>query len=139
MRILNKITRTIKALWYANSYVTLDCNTNFIYFSRRLYVMMGADYRDDMRMLLFKTSDGRFGFCFASDIADFPQDKETCDLCDIGKKVGLYAKRPTVAAILYHYGLPHDMRCRLSVLPERIHNQNCYIIMPPYSPQHDNV
>lgn len=134
MGIINKLTRTVKALWYANSYVTLDCNGNTILLSRRLCVMMGGFDREDMRLLCFKTSDGRFGFCFASDVPSITEKTETCEICKFGNHVGFYAKRPTVAAILYEYGLPHDIRCRLSVIPHWAGNVKCYLIMPPNSP-----
>nr|CAI9751239.1 hypothetical protein WMHIBSEC_WMHIBSEC_CDS_0063 [Caudoviricetes sp.]CAI9751810.1 hypothetical protein AZFZUZMX_AZFZUZMX_CDS_0063 [Caudoviricetes sp.] len=134
MGIINKLTRTAKAIWYANSYVTLDCNREIIFLSRRLRSMMGDYDREDMRLLCFKTSQGQFGFCFASDAPGITEKNETCDICKFGDKVGFYAKRPSVAAILYEYGLPHDMRCRLSVLPKSVGNVKCYIIMPPNSP-----
>jgi len=135
MRILKKITRAVKALWYANSYVTLDGQCDFIQLSRRLFRLMDVAYREDWRLVCFKTSEGQFGFCFASDIEDFPNEKETCDICAVGWDVGFFAKTPNVAAILYEYGLPHDLRCRLSVHPVMVGKMKCFIIMPPHSPQ----
>ncbi len=137
MRIIKKITRTVKALWYANSYVTLDYQCDFIRFSRRLFRLMEVEYREDLRLVCFKTSEGHFGFCFASDVDDFPKDKETCDICTVGRKVGFFAKTLNVATILYDYGLPHDLRCRLSVHPVNVGKMKTFIIMPPHSPQQE--
>lgn len=101
-------------------HVLLDATDNSVTLSERLFGHMKAHACGDSARVLvfFIPDDGCYGFMVNPSLET---ETQLCDIQVNGKYgcVGFESLCPSVGKMLYDYGLPHDARCRVSVLPEK--------------------
>lgn len=110
--MVQKIITWLRSLFV---YVIADATDNSITFSRRLFKQLNVMGLDVARIYAFYIPDTR---CYAF-MLNAPIEQET-QLADVQynskhRCVGFECLCPTVNRIFYDYGLPANVRCKLSV------------------------
>lgn len=123
MKILSKITRYIKGLWFRKYFVLLDGRSNSVTISQSLYNHIMRFERSCMEVLMFKSGDtGLYSFCMREDFPILMQSETNfCVLQynDKYHKIGFRSDHPSVTALLDEYDLPLNRVVFLTVLPRK--------------------
>lgn len=116
-------------------YILVDGRDGTITLGKKVFEAMGGN---DMRssVMMIKIGDK---YAFTNELI-FDMIDEGCPSFEVQyntkyKTVGFNPSTPTLATILYDYGMPHDAVCRLSVQIEDMFNVKYFIICPPTEKQ----
>lgn len=119
---INKVLKRISLWWrslrFFRYYIIADCNDNSITFSRKLYkhIELSSHCDDRAQVYMFKIPAwNTFGFVINPEF-----NKEDTQIADIQynekyKSIGFEALCPTVNRIFHDYGLPCEMKLKLTV------------------------
>lgn len=131
MKILKRIIRFLERIAWRSCYVIADANDNSITFSKGLFDRAGIAEMDKAKVLCFYVPDMEaYAFMFN------PELEQETQLADIMynskyKCVGFESLVPTVNRIFYDYGLPSDIRVKLSIIGHRKNGMRYYEICKP--------
>lgn len=133
---MNKLIRTIKALWYHDFFVDLDGSDNSVTCSKALLKHMRIYQRDDHTIYVFRVKDtDNYGFCFVTDAPALLDEKTQFTQLQFNGKymtTGFETLNPSVQSMLYLWNMPHDIKLRLLVIPRRIGGVRYYEIESPH-------
>ena len=129
---MKNIFERIKSLWINRGcYVILDPNDSSVTLSRRLYMTMGfVDGTENNAFVLNTAVDGTktYGFMLNPPV-DLVGKGTQLNTVQVNQKlhcVGFATLAPTVAKILYDYGLPAFSKCRFSAIRHNTENGIIY-------------
>lgn len=123
---INKMLKRISFWWrslrFFRYYIIADCNDNSITFSRKLYkhIELSSHCDDRAQVFVFKVPAwNTFGFAVNPEIPD----KTHLDEIQYNEKyrtIGFESLCPTVNTIFYEYGLPADLKMKLTVTVRKL-------------------
>ena len=108
--------------------IIADPTDDTITFSRALCRRTKIFDKEKAEVLVFRTPDGCYNFCFAEDIADLPKDTATWPVQYNTRynTAGFHCPEPTVNRIFYDYGLSPDGPCQLRISIKKVRALTCY-------------
>ncbi|WP_305277860.1 hypothetical protein [uncultured Duncaniella sp.] len=117
-RALKRLALWWRSLRFFRYYVIADCNDNSITFSRKLYrhIELSSHCEERAQVYVFHIPAwGTYGFVVNPELK-----KEETQLADIQfnekyRTIGFESLCPTVNWIFNHYGLPGEMKMKLTV------------------------
>lgn len=133
MNVLKSFINHVRTVWYHNMYVILDGRDNSVTVSKALFRSMRVGSRSDFRIFVFKTGS-TYGFCFAEDspaLKDVNTQFATLQMSPAYKVIGFQSEQPSVCQMLYDFGLPYDVMCRISVFPKKAGDLRYYELQRP--------
>lgn len=123
--VLKRISLWWRSLRFFRYYVIADCNDNSITFSRKLYrhIELSSHCEDRAQVYVFHIPAwNTYGFMVNPDLNDKEAQLANIQYNDKHKTIGFESLRPSVNWIFNDYGLPHELKMKLTVSVRQLGN-----------------
>ena len=137
MKTIEFIKTFIQRFKNRGLYVDLDPADTSVTLSKKLFIRMGVMKQKEAKVIMFRVANSVAGDVYAFELnPPIPEEDKETPMADImintkHKCFGFETLVPTVAAMLYSWGLPNKA-VKAKVIPQKLDdNRTIWLIMPP--------
>ena len=131
----------LKNLWFRwkcrGLYVDLDPADTSVTLSKKLFIQMGVMKQKEAKVMMFRAANSAAGDVYAFELnPPVPEENKETPMAEVMintkyKTFGFETLVPTVASMLYSWGLPNKP-VRAKVIPQKLdNNRTIWLILPP--------